>query len=621
MSSSADMQFLFLQRDGLAQHGHLIINDKSIPTPQIIYTSSDNINTPKYASLTLKDNTKDPNHPIYTISSLNHNMNGKDQAHFTIDVPRFFPSILPNNIHKTIDESYPVGDKNVYVVSGQLPKTLKKISTHIQMIIISHAYQLFLNPKDFSTYLHTLRSMISPDTLIYIPAIANPQNLSILIYLGIDLVDSSQSILAAREKILFFPNGTELLNNFETIPCHCPTCTHLEQTPNRYNFDDILKHNYLMMEQELSRIHHAINTETLREHVSIRTSNSPYLTSIIRHAEYDPIGILEQKTPRYKQSILMATNIDVCNQPEVKRFQKTIINTYRKPDNTSILLLLPCSAKKPYSFSKTHRRFHHAIQLIPNYHCIHELIITSPLGIVPRELELMYPASSYDIPVTHQWFDDELNMITSLLENYLDSNHYQSIVCYLPNQIQSIIKERFPQIIAPKISTSPSTQSDLDTLTNLLMELTKNQEPVSISQRRKDDMYCRATVQFSSAIADVLLKDTQIKGKYPYLKIIDKKNNQRGMLIEKRGLISLSLHGAKCIASQKRFAVYLSNDFSIKGSVFAPGVINADPQIRKGDEVLVFQDECVQAVGVALMDGDEMVNRIYGKAVDIRHHR
>jgi archaeosine synthase len=233
----------------------------------------------------------------------------------------------------------------------------------------------------------------------------------------------------------------------------------------------------------------------------------------------------------------------------------------------------------------------------------------------------MYPASSYDILVTHFWFDDELTMISSLLNKYLKHNQYQSIISYLPDQLQNTIHEAFSDIITPTISKSPSTQSDLDTLTSLLTDLTKDCAPVSSSQRRKDDMMCRSMVQFTSDIAETLLQNTLIKGKYPYLKIMDNKNTQLGMLTEKRGMISLTLQGSKRIATHRKFHVHISSDFTLKGSVFAPGIIDADPDIRRGDEALVFQQEELIAVGVSLMDGDEMMQRKNGKAVDIRHHQ
>jgi predicted RNA-binding protein (TIGR00451 family) len=54
--------------------------------------------------------------------------------------------------------------------------------------------------------------------------------------------------------------------------------------------------------------------------------------------------------------------------------------------------------------------------------------------------------------------------------------------------------------------------------------------------------------------------------------------------------------------------------------VFAPGVKNADESIRIGDEVIIMKNMMLCAVGVALMNGKEMVESSHGEAVKIRHH-
>ena len=58
----------------------------------------------------------------------------------------------------------------------------------------------------------------------------------------------------------------------------------------------------------------------------------------------------------------------------------------------------------------------------------------------------------------------------------------------------------------------------------------------------------------------------------------------------------------------------------MKGSVFAPGVVAADKDIRIGDEVCIIQNDQVQGVGVAQMPGNHMMRSRYGEAVKLRHH-
>ena len=60
------------------------------------------------------------------------------------------------------------------------------------------------------------------------------------------------------------------------------------------------------------------------------------------------------------------------------------------------------------------------------------------------------------------------------------------------------------------------------------------------------------------------------------------------------------------------------DDFEPKGTVFAIGVLNADPGIRPFDEVIVYNDRVI-AVGRALMSGWEMQASKNGGAVAVRH--
>ena len=96
-------------------------------------------------------------------------------------------------------------------------------------------------------------------------------------------------------------------------------------------------------------------------------------------------------------------------------------------------------------------------------------------------------------------------------------------------------------------------------------------------------------------------------------------DTQLGMITRERGLISLTMNGAERIAKSKKYWVEIYDDFTLKGSVFAPGVKGAEDEIRVGDEVIVIRKEKLCAVGVAQMNGDEMKKSSHGEAVKVRH--
>ena len=55
-------------------------------------------------------------------------------------------------------------------------------------------------------------------------------------------------------------------------------------------------------------------------------------------------------------------------------------------------------------------------------------MITSPLGLVPRELEDLWPAAHYDIPVTGDWDADELEMVNSMISDVCERVGYSEII-------------------------------------------------------------------------------------------------------------------------------------------------------------------------------------------------
>ena len=78
------------------------------------------------------------------------------------------------------------------------------------------------------------------------------------------------------------------------------------------------------------------------------------------------------------------------------------------------VVLLPCSMKKPYSNSKSHQKFRKLTR------SFQELIVTSPFGICPRELENTFPIQSYDVSTTGKWSEDEIEETGRLIAKYCE---------------------------------------------------------------------------------------------------------------------------------------------------------------------------------------------------------
>ena len=90
----------------------------------------------------------------------------------------------------------------------------------------------------------------------------------------------------------------------------------------------------------------------------------------------------------------------------------------------NVMILLPCSARKPYRLSKSHGQF---LRAIGSTGC-HEVMMTSPLGLVPRDLEDVWPAANYDVPVTGDWSSDELGRVRRMLTALVQRVGYREII-------------------------------------------------------------------------------------------------------------------------------------------------------------------------------------------------
>ncbi len=613
------MQLNVNKRDGPSRIGELIIDDYKIITPNIFFVNTSRFKAPDFADIIVTNNNLDRKKPILRISSDFFSASAdKVDDDLMVNEFKIFSKDLPKELLISISNSKKKSKESCSIIPANkeiIEEIVKNNSA--SLFIVSNAFQLFHQQSKFIDFITELRERIGYQKMIYLPFVGDPSSFALLIYIGIDFFDSTSAIIAARNNLLLLPTGRYNINDITEIPCSCPSCSKFKGKPSELGFNQILNHNYYALLDEIKQIRNAISIGCLRELVETRIRMNPGLTALLRNLDFNHYVFLEQRTPIIRKNKLIATTKEALYRPEIKRFQERTINRYYKPKSAKILLLLPCSAKKPYSFSKSHKFFKEKINLLSNPNVIHEVIITSPLGIVPRELELTYPASKYDIPVTGIWDEDEKKIVRELLDQYLQSNNYDKIIVHLPFAISKFLEKCFKKSINTCVDI-PTSEESLDKLSNVLKKQIERYEKVNTQLREKENILSLAAYQFGREIAEKLLDGCIVKGKYPYQKIFFN-NKQLGMITKERGLISLTIDGALKISDSKQYWVRIYDDFDLIGSVFAPGVKDSDDSIRVGDEVVVFKNKKPCAVGVAMMSGQEMKESLHGEAIKIRH--
>ena len=460
-----------------------------------------------------------------------------------------------------------------------------------EVVVISNAFELRKDARKVVKAIISIREKVGYNVVLCAPGLADPSTLALYSYMGIDVFDDSVARVAGINGILSIPEG-EIVSG-----------------------GDMTERNISAMAEECSKIHDFISGERLRELVDQRAPSSASSVAVLRI--FDDEGYAYQEEGCSTVGCRFSCNTtQALRRPEVLRYRKMIMERYEKPEHKRVLVLLPCSAKKPYHISKTHRRFLSAIHTAGHDVLVHEVIVTSPLGAVPRELDVFFPPKSYDIPVTGQWKPEEKEFIRELVGHIIEQG-YDTVISHLgeDTELVSGLCEMKETVVGDP--TSPASLQNLD---NALREATKGMEGMGdYTTDRNETIRSVLTFQFGKEIADAIMdKDTYGMGKFPYWKIMRGKNLQLGMLTEERGMISMTLDGAKILAEHNYHIVDIM-DFELKGSLFAVGVKDADPSIRIGDEAVIMCNGEVKAVGVAMMSGREMKELNRGVAVRIRH--
>ena len=481
----------------------------------------------------------------------------------------------------------------VQVVRLPLPEDLVVDET-AEMVVVPNAYELRKDPRRIVDAVVRLREACGFGRLLCMLGIGEPSTVALLSYMGVDVFDDSLPRAAGLEHVLLMPEAEVAMDDGNVV--------------GGANID--------YMRSELAKVRMFIKADRLRELADQRSFSSPSNVALLRLYDQDAYAYAEE-TCSTVGCRFSCNSTQALRRPDLKRYRERM-GSYRKPEHKRILLLLPCSAKKPYHISKTHRAFASAIHTAQHDTLVHEVIVTSPLGLVPRELDACYPANSYDIPVTGEWKCEERAMIRRMVGDLI-AQGYDKVICHLGEDYELVEGLADMECTVVGDPTSPRSLENLD---KALRVAAKGMEGVDYLVDRNNLARGLLEFQFGKDIADLLMdENTYAIGKFPYWKFIrevDGKKTQMGMMTPERGMVSLTLEGAEVLA-RAGYATVEIMDFELKGNLFAVGVVRADPRIRIGDEAVIVCDGEVRGVGVAEMCGREMTDLKRGIAVKVRH--
>ncbi len=522
---------------------------------------------------------------------------------------RGFPGGTAEEVQQSFAVDYPdVSYPSVAVVSSD------HVEAHgTDAYAISDVQSIVGHGGAFVDAIVRIRETIPADTALLLSGVATPRNVALLAYAGVDCVDAARAVAKGTQGKYLTTESEYFLEDLEELPCSCPAC----QGPREsFTPADCAEHNRNALAAELAVVRQRIRDGRLRDYLEGQARHNQWLTAAMRELDAQ-WGYLEERTPILREADLDAATEDTLRRVEIQRFADRVTSRYRNRFDAP-LVLVPCSARKPYSESQSHTQFHRAIRWRA-----HLVSMTSPIGVVPQELETTYPAQHYDTVVTGRWSQDEQDFVARVLTRYLERNPYPRIIAHVPDEGYRAIVERVEAdldldvtyTVAP--DAHPTDDESLEALSDGLAG-----EP-AYQKREREHHTVRALADYllGDGAGDDLFPTFQTTSRYPRLQVrdTDAEETQLATMVPQYGTLSFTLEGAKqwveSDAPTKRIEI---DGFVPQGSVLAPGVVDADEDIRVGDEVVVEGPRAF-AVGRAEMYGSEMVESTRGIACEIRH--
>jgi archaeosine synthase len=485
--------------------------------------------------------------------------------------------------------------------------------------VVSDVQGFLGHGRGFKDALLRVKDAIPEDAAVYCSGAATPRNVAVLAYAGVDLFDADRAVTLGTQGRYLTTDENTHLDDLDELPCACEAC---RQPRSEFDRQDCVDHNVAVLEGELARVRQRIRDGRLRDYVEGQARQDQWLTALMRELDQQ-YGYLEARTPIYRPANMDATTEDTLNRVEIQRFAQRVTERYRNRFERP-LVLVPCSATKPYSESQSHFQFRNAISYRG-----HLASITSPIGVVPQELELTYPAQHYDTVVTGEWTAGEIEFVAEVLTRYLDRNDYPRVVAHVPDDYRPIVEramDAHPDLdVEYTVADHPTTDESLAALDAAL----DGERAYGKRERQHNTVKAIADYQFGPDAGDDLFGDFAVTSRHPKLQVRTTESPDAGddqnaapqlaTMVPNYGTLSFTLRGARrwleSPVPTKRVEI---DAFVPHGSVLAPGVVDADSDIREGDEV-VIEGPNAFAVGRAQLHGNAMVDATRGEACSVRH--
>ncbi len=520
---------------------------------------------------------------------------------------------------------------------------------NIKLINLSDVFDNFSNFRGISRVISDIKTELDNNLVVMASGRIIPKFYPILTYLGVDLIDSSYLLYLSAEN--FYDTIEYLLPIYKVryLPCACVACKGklknlVDIKYSSEKIDLLCLHNLISATNYMNKINQYLNYEDYRAFVEKSTFDETNLISILKILDKEYFNLMRYETPiTIKNRRIRCLGPSSYNRPDFQEFRERAISNFEPETWTTLIILLPCSAKKPYSQSKSHKLFYERIRKFSEFPNFQEFILTSPLGVIPRQFENIYPVNSYDISVTGDWNNEELNIAAKMLVKILEKYDKDiPIVCHLENEYHEIVeraKSKIPhKFFFTNISDKLTSKESLQSLEYLISEYKDKYKPKQ--QLKKGDFLTKSWIRKFIKILDyqfgvgsgmrVISQElTQVKLKSNgNINLIDLKSKERlGVFKSSTGQIDLTLKGINRLIqvpySIDSNTIVFDADHIKGNTLFRKGIIDFSQDLIPNNFTFIVNKEKNDVIGTGnLIVGSNFIkNSKTGRIVKINEKK
>jgi len=498
---------------------------------------------------------------------------------------------------------------------------------NIKILNLVDIFDNFSNFRNIIKYIVEIKTQLDNNIVIMVSGRIIPKYFPMLIYLGVDLIDTSYLLYLSAEN--FYDTIEYLLPIYKIkyLPCSCVACKgnlkNLVDTKYSSEKIDLLcLHNLIVAHNYMMKIKQYLRYEDFRGFVEKSSLDDTNLISMLKILDKNYFSVIRFETPiTQKIKKIKCLGPSSYNRPDFREFRQRTISNFEPEPWTKIIILLPCSAKKPYSLSKSHKLFQRVLRKFQEFADFQEIILTSPLGAIPRQLENIYPVNSYDISVTGEWDETEKEITSEMLhQTIIKYNKNIPIICHLGGDYLGIaekVNSNLPHnFYFTKVDGKVTSKESLKSLESLLNQHINDFTPLKTLPEGSylSNNWIRKFIkildyQFGEGSGMKVIRDELRPFRFnsnSQIDLIDLKTKEKiGVYRSLLGQICLNIQGLKRMV-QLPFSmdsnIIVFDGQNIQGSnLFRQGIIEFSSDLIAKNYVIIINKEKTEIVGTGLL--------------------